>query len=127
MNTLQQTIAELVEQRSHALHTGNTAGANAATKMLMLAWSQLPDNTPDPLEIIMYNGVAYILQSQIGANYKYVLGELWDRKLLKHAPTDRQTRILTELHMNEQAHSEIEYLDAVGIDPISEGDEPDNA
>lgn len=83
-------------------------------------WTEQPDHTPKPAEIINHNGIAYILQSTKGATYRYVIRDKWDQDAVEYAPTDRRTKILIELHMLNTALYEIAELKAKGENPVDE-------
>ncbi|SRR5258706_11980345 len=127
MNELQQRIAQLVDQRSKALHTGDIPNAMATRAALMLAWAELPNHAPTLIGVIHHNGYPYRLQSVRGALCTYVPLDEYNATQKVIAPTDFKTRLLTELHMTNAALYEISELKASGIDPIGEQDETEIA
>lgn len=124
MDNIYITIADTIAKRSVAYHHNDFKAANAYNIILMELWQRLPDRTPEPLPEIVFNGQRMKLQYVRGSNYGYASLAVYDPANFAYAPTDRRSRILQELHITEEAIEEIFDLEAAGMNPVDELEEP---
>lgn len=135
MNKLQQDIADVITERSKALHIASSdvlphvkkasqARAEHLDTVLMYLFARLPYNRPDmPAVIITPAGVRMVIQSVKGDDAVYVPVEKFDTQKFAYNPSSRVNRFENERAATTKTLVAIQALEAVEINPIEAGDQ----